>query len=148
MGETETHIDVEQDEFIRPTFNRSIRVEARPERLSADAGVLMMREVMERTGLIDWIDAGFDDLRRANQVTHSLPELLRTQLILLAQGWTCADDADHCETIRRFGCASAIVDRMCRVRPPSTPHTATDWPANRRCRACWPPPPSRAIWRC
>ena len=51
MGETETHIDVEQDEFIRPTFNRSIRVEARPERLSADAGVLMMREVMERTGL-------------------------------------------------------------------------------------------------
>ena len=95
MGETETHIDVEQDEFIRPTFNRSIRVEARPERLSADAGVLMMREVMERTGLIDWIDAGFDDLRRANQVTHSLPELLRTQLILLAQGWTCADDADR-----------------------------------------------------
>ena len=40
MGETETHIDVEQDEFIRPTFNRSIRVEARPERLSGWGGVI------------------------------------------------------------------------------------------------------------
>ena len=124
MGETETHIDVEQDEFIRPTFNRSIRVEARPERLSADAGVLMMREVMERTGLIDWIDAGFDDLRRANQVTHSLPELLRTQLILLAQGWTCADDADHWRDDPAFRLSVSDRRQDVPLRPPSTPHTA------------------------
>ena len=124
MGETETHIDVEQDEFIRPTFNRSIRVEARPERLSADAGVLMMREVMERTGLIDWIDAGFDDLRRANQVTHSLPELLRTQLILLAQGWTCADAADHLRDDPAFRLSVSDRRQDVPLRPPSTPHTA------------------------
>ena len=108
----------------------------------------MMREVMERTGLIDWIDAGFDDLRRANQVTHSLPELLRTQLILLAQGWTCADDADHLRDDPAFRLSVSDRRQDVPLRPPSTPHTATDWPANRRCRACWPPPPSRAIWRC
>jgi hypothetical protein len=95
MGETQTHGDVEQDTVIRPTFNGAVRVEARPQRLSADAGVLLMREVMERTGLIEWIDARFDDPRQADQVTHSLPELLRTQLTLLAQGWTGAVDADH-----------------------------------------------------
>jgi uncharacterized protein len=50
MGETETHIDVEQDEFIGPTFNKSIRVEARPERLSLVAGI----SKQQRAELKDW----------------------------------------------------------------------------------------------
>ena len=69
MGESQTDGGMEQGAFIRPTFNRSVRVEARPERLSADAGVLMMREVMERTGLIEWIDARFENPRQADGPT-------------------------------------------------------------------------------
>ena len=95
MGESQTQVELEQEAVIRPTFNGAIRVEARPERLSADAGVLMMREVMERTGLIDWIDGRFNDPRRSDQITHSVSELMRTQLLLLAQGWSSADDADN-----------------------------------------------------
>lgn len=32
-------------------FNRSVRIEARPERLSADAGALLMRDLTDRLGL-------------------------------------------------------------------------------------------------
>ena len=38
----------EQDGVLRPSFNRSIRVEARRERLTGDAGSILLREIMER----------------------------------------------------------------------------------------------------
>ena len=95
MGEAETTRVAEQEPSIRPTFNRAVRIEARPDRLTADAGVMLMREVMERTGLIDWLEAHFDDPRKADQVTYSMSELLRTQLALLAQGWTSSAASDH-----------------------------------------------------
>jgi len=44
-----------QYSFEGPEFNRSIRIEAWPERLSSDAGALMLREVTERLGLLAWL---------------------------------------------------------------------------------------------
>ena len=95
MGETEQQQRGDQDGLIRPTFNGALRIETRRERLTGDAGVLMLRELMERTGLIEWLDAHFTDPRHADLITHPMSELLRTALTLLAQGWTDADDADH-----------------------------------------------------
>ena len=95
MGEAQQPSRDGQDGPIQPTFNRAICIEARRERLTADAGVLMLRELMERTGLIDWLDAHFTDARNPDLITHPMSELLRTALTLLAQGWTDADDADH-----------------------------------------------------
>ena len=37
------------------TFNGSVQVEARADRLSADSGALLLREIMERTGIVEWI---------------------------------------------------------------------------------------------
>jgi hypothetical protein len=37
MGESQTTL-------FRPEFNRSVEIEARPERLTADTGVLLLRE--------------------------------------------------------------------------------------------------------
>jgi len=34
------------------TFNRSIRIEARPERLTTDPGAVLLREIMERLGIV------------------------------------------------------------------------------------------------
>jgi len=34
--------------LFRPTFNRSIRIEARPERLTTDPGAVLLRDIMER----------------------------------------------------------------------------------------------------
>ena len=49
---------------IRPSFNRSLRLETRPELLSADTGALVQRELMDRSGLIDWLTGRLHDPRQ------------------------------------------------------------------------------------
>jgi hypothetical protein len=94
MGEGTSHIEWAQEGPIQPSFNRSIHVEARPTRLSSDTGALMLRELLDHSGVVDWLDEHLQDQRTQDLITHPLPELLRTHLLLLAQGWTHADDAD------------------------------------------------------
>lgn len=84
----------EELSLFRPEFNRSIRVEARPERLSSEAGALLLRETLERQGLLDFLCQNLVDTRKQELVTHPLPELLTTSLLMLAQGWRDQDDAD------------------------------------------------------
>lgn len=74
-------------------FNRSIQVESRGNRLSADAGVLLLREVFSRLKLEAFFERNLVDVRQPVLITHPQIELLRTHLLLLAQGWQDADDA-------------------------------------------------------
>lgn len=77
-----------------PGFNKSVRVEARPERLTGDAGVILLREALERLGTVQWLEERLQDPRAPEKVTHPLAELLRTSILLAAQGWRDQDDAD------------------------------------------------------
>src|ERR1700678_1483558 len=76
-----------------PSFNRSLVIEARPERLSSDAGAVLLRELLQRSGIISWMVARLADPRASDQVTYPLAELLRTVLVLFGQGWRDQDDA-------------------------------------------------------
>ncbi|HJX26705.1 MAG TPA: IS1380 family transposase [Thermoanaerobaculia bacterium] len=82
----------EQGILFSPEYNRSIQVEARPEKLTADAGALLMREVMERLGYSELFAQHLTDPRVAERVTHPQIELLRTALLLLTQGWSEQSD--------------------------------------------------------
>jgi len=73
-------------------FNRAVRVEARPERLSADAGALLIRELTDRLGLPELVARHLDDARDPDRVVHPFIELVRTALLLLVQGWRDQDD--------------------------------------------------------
>jgi len=75
-------------------FNGSVKVEAREERLTSEAGAVVLREVDERLGLTRWLGEQLTDTRDEKRVVHSLRELVRTDLLLLAQGWRDRDDAD------------------------------------------------------
>jgi hypothetical protein len=75
-------------------FNGSIRIEARPERLSSETGAVLLREVIERLGITPWLVRRLEDPRRQELITHPIEELLRTAIILLCQGWRDQDDAD------------------------------------------------------
>lgn len=77
---------------IRPSFNHSVHIEGRPERLSAETGALLLREADERLGLVGDLAKKLKD-RRGKSV-HTLPELLRTAIMLPALGWRDQDDAD------------------------------------------------------
>lgn len=77
-----------------PLFNASIRVEARPERLSSDGGALLLREAAGVTGIFGWLDDNLEDDRDPELITHPQRELVATSLLLMAQGWHDQDDAD------------------------------------------------------
>jgi hypothetical protein len=79
---------------VRTKFNGSLRVEARPERLTGEAGAMILREVIERLGMHRWLVERLHDPRDPEMVTHPLSELLVTTLVLMALGWRDRDDAD------------------------------------------------------
>ena len=55
MGETIT--------LLKPTFNRSVEIESCPDHLTADAGALIQREIMERSGIMDWLVECLDPMK-------------------------------------------------------------------------------------
>lgn len=83
-----------EDTPLRTQFNGSLRVEGRPERLTADSGAWVLREAMDRLGIVSWLVERIPDPRDPKWITHPQSELLRTSLLLLGQGWHDQDDAD------------------------------------------------------
>ena len=75
-------------------FNRSLRIESRADRLTGDPGAVLLREVLERSGIVPWMTARIRDPRSQVDVTHDLAALIRTGVLLAAQGWRDHDDAD------------------------------------------------------
>lgn len=75
-------------------FNGSLRIESRQERLTSEAGVVILREVIERLGITPWLVERIEDPRRPELITHPMSELISTSVLMLAQGWRDQDDAD------------------------------------------------------
>ncbi|MFQ5521171.1 MAG: IS1380 family transposase, partial [Candidatus Methylomirabilia bacterium] len=72
--------------------NRSLKIEARPERLSADAGALLVRDLTDRLGLPALARRHLADPRDPDRISHPFLELLRTWVLLLVHGWNDQND--------------------------------------------------------
>jgi hypothetical protein len=79
---------------VTPRFNRSLRIESRAERLTGDPGAIVLREILENSGIVTWMTERLSDPRRQEDVVHDLASLIRTSVLLAAQGWRDHDDAD------------------------------------------------------
>ena len=55
---------------------------------------VVLREILERSGILGWMAARLKVPRSQVDVTHDLTLLLRTSVLLSAQGWRDHDDAD------------------------------------------------------
>jgi hypothetical protein len=84
----------EELSLFRADFNGSLRIETREERITGDAGAILLREVIERLGLGEWLEQQIHDPRNPALITHPQIEMVRTSLLLLGQGWRDQDDAD------------------------------------------------------
>ena len=84
----------EQGELKGLEFNAAIRVEAGGERLTDNAGAVLVREALERSGMLSWLDERLVDSRDPERVTHPQRELLATLITMFALGWRDQDDAD------------------------------------------------------
>ncbi|MBU0639820.1 MAG: IS1380 family transposase [Planctomycetes bacterium] len=123
-----------QDTLFPLDFNRSIVIEDRPERLTADAGVLALRQIDHRLGLTDWLATQLTDPRNPDLITHPQVELLRTRLYLIAQGHRDGDDADRLGLDPAFRLAisqrrgTAPLDEPDAEHPDGQPHALASQP--------------------
>ncbi len=76
-------------------FNRSIKVEFREDRMSADAGALLLRTLDEKVGYTSLLVEYLTDPRDQSRIIYKQKALVREKLYLVAQGWSRQDDADH-----------------------------------------------------
>jgi hypothetical protein len=83
-----------QNIVFRPSFNSSVEVEARSERLTNTPGAVLLREMLDKLGILPWLEARLSDPRDPERITYPLSELLRTRVLLLALGYADQDDAD------------------------------------------------------
>jgi len=74
--------------LFEPEFNRSIKVVASDDRITSDAGVLLLREADHRLGLTESLAQQLDDPRDSKRTRYQLVELLRERLYALAQGYS------------------------------------------------------------
>jgi len=88
-----SHMKGEMLPFV-PEFNGSLRIEARSDRLTSDAGVLALREIFDRLDMSSWLKLHLNDRRKQDAITYTQIELVRTAVLLLALGYRDHDDAD------------------------------------------------------
>ncbi len=81
--------------LFEPSFNRTVKVLASDERITSDAGFLLLREADHRLGLTESLAQRLVDPRRQDLIRYQLVELLRERVYALAQGYSAQDDADR-----------------------------------------------------
>jgi len=81
--------------LFEPSFNRAVKVCASDDRITSDAGFVLLREADHRLGLTESLAQRLFDPRRQDLIRYQLVELLRERLYALAQGYSAQDDADR-----------------------------------------------------
>jgi len=62
--------------------------------LSSDGGILVLREIEQRLRVADRLAACIQDPRLPDQITHSLADIIRFRLLMIAAGYEDGNDAD------------------------------------------------------
>ena len=89
-------------------FNQSLRVKSDDRhQTTSDAGVLLMRSVLDQTGILEFLTDRLHDPRDPNRVHHPLGELLLQGQLQLIQGWEGLW-AESLRTDPVFGAATSL----------------------------------------
>lgn len=81
--------------LFEPQFNSAVKVRTSDERITSDAGLLLLREADHRLGLTEHLASQLVDPRRPDRIRYELVELVRERLYGLALGYSTQDDADR-----------------------------------------------------
>mgnify|MGYP001451800417 CR=1 FL=1 len=84
----------EESTGVRFDFNGSVRVAARGEQLSGNAGAMLLRAVDDAVGVTRQVARDLHDPRSPELIRYGLTELLRTRLQMIALGYRDQGDAD------------------------------------------------------
>jgi hypothetical protein len=85
------------------------------ERLSSDAGVLLLRGVERKLGLASRLALYLRDKRDPDLIEHSVEEMLKLRMFAIAAGY---EDADDCDSLRHDPIFKMAVGRLPRTGEP------------------------------
>jgi hypothetical protein len=71
---------------FRPTFNRAVKVRNKDERITSDAGVLLLREAGRLPGITADLAASLYDSRKQEKTRYRLMEVFRERIDAMAMG--------------------------------------------------------------
>src|SRR5277367_1284132 len=80
---------------LSPAGGKAVVVKFDGGLLSSDGGVLALREVERRLRVADRLVACMIDPRAPDQITHSLADIIRFRLLMIAAGYEDGNDASH-----------------------------------------------------
>ena len=80
---------------FEPDFNRSVKVEFSDQRITSNAGVLLLREADCKLELISSITSKMIDTRKPEAIRYQLGDLLRERVYAMAMGYSAQDDVDR-----------------------------------------------------
>lgn len=84
-----------QGTLLEPEFNRSVKVQTSEQRITSRAGVVLLREVDHRLGLVESLGDSIIDPRRPDRIRYTAVELARERIYALALGDAHQDDLDR-----------------------------------------------------
>lgn len=94
----------EETTGVRFGCNGSVRIASRGEKLSGNAGAMLLREVDDAIGVTKQVARRLRDPRNPLLVEYTMAELLRTRLQMIALGFRDQGDADllRCDPVLRL----------------------------------------------
>ena len=85
----------EAKSWYTSTFNHAIKLQSSDPRVSAEGGVLLLREVDHRLGILDGLARNLYDPRRPDRIRYTIKELLRECIYVQALGYGADDEMDR-----------------------------------------------------
>jgi hypothetical protein len=94
---------------LSPVLGKSVVARFDGGQLSSDAGVLVLREFEQRLGVADRLARCLKDPRAQNQVTHTLADIIRFRLLMIASGYEDGNDASTLRSDPAFKIAQGVL---------------------------------------
>ena len=98
----------ERSAFPSLTASKPVALAFDGGRLTSDAGVLVLAEVERRLGIAERLARCLSDPRSPGRVHHTLAEMIRFRVLLIAAGYP---DANDCDALRRDPAFKMALDR-------------------------------------
>ncbi len=87
---------------LSPICGKPIIASFDTDHLCSDGGLLVLREVESRLRIAERLAACLDDPRDPNKITHSLDDIIRFRMLMIAAGYEDGNDADTLRTDPMF----------------------------------------------
>jgi hypothetical protein len=104
---------------LSPINKKRIEVSFTAETISTDGGLLLLKEVENKTGVIKAIAGCIKDQRHQSYVEHSISSMLSQRVFQIAAGY---EDTNDCDTLKHDSVLKMCAGQLPETGKPLVPH--------------------------